>query len=402
MSSERARLTALYGGLLVLAGGILTGLVYLLVREGLGTSISTALTTTVPASALPSDWATPSPARSASPAPAESLPGVAPGEHVPALAITRQISDAAENAALNRLLTVSGIALLCFAVLSIALAWWMAGRVLRPVSVITTTARRLSGENLHERIALEAPPGELKELADTFDAMLGRIEQLVSAQQRFAANAAHELRTPLAVQRAAAEIGLADHPSPDRVAEIRTKLIQVADNSQHLIEELLLLAASDQGLQRSVPVALDSTVASVSATLADEAAAAGLTVRTDCEPLTVQGDDVLLEHLVRNLLINAVRYNHPGGSVRIRIRSGALEVSNTGPRIPSDSVHRLFEPFHRAQERRHAPGEGAGLGLSIVESIAHAHLATVTSRANRDGGLSIKVQFSPAARSDHL
>lgn len=402
MSSERARLTALYGGLLVLAGAILTGLVYLLVREGLGTSISTALTTTVPTSAMPKDWTTPSPAPTSSPAPAESLPGVAPGEHVPALAITRKISEAAENAALNRLLTVSGLALLCFAVLSIALAWWMAGRVLRPVSVITTTARRLSGENLHERIALKAPPGELKELADTFDAMLGRIEQLVSAQQRFAANAAHELRTPLAVQRAAAEIGLADHPTPERVAEIRTKLIQVADNSQHLIEELLLLAASDQGLQRSEPVALDSTVTTVAATLADEAAAAGLTVRTDCEPLTVRGDAVLLEHLVRNLLINAVRYNHPGGTVRIRIRADALEVSNTGPRIPSESVHRLFEPFHRAQERRHTPGEGAGLGLSIVESIAHAHLATVTSRANRDGGLSIRIQFSPAVRAEHL
>lgn len=401
MSSERARLTALYGGLLVLAGVILTGLVYLLVREGLGTSISTALTT-VPATELPKDWATASPAGPASPAPAESLPGVVPGEKVPSsLAITRQISDAAENAALNRLLTVSGIALLCFAVLSIALAWWMAGRVLRPVGVIATTARRLSGENLHERIALKAPPGELKELADTFDAMLGRIEQLVSAQQRFAANAAHELRTPLAVQRAAAEIGLADHPAPERVAEIRTKLIHVADKSEHLIEELLLLAASDQGLQRNEPVALDSTVATVVAALADEAAEAGLTVRTDGASLTVQGDDVLLEHLVRNLLINAVRYNHPGGTVRIRTRSGALEVANTGPRIPSESVHRLFEPFHRAQVRRHATGEGAGLGLSIVESIAHAHLATVTSRANRDGGLTIKVRFGAALRADH-
>ncbi|MEK8142895.1 HAMP domain-containing protein [Streptomyces sp. M10(2022)] len=119
-----------------------------------------------------------------------------PGKLLPTHAITRQISDAAEGAALNRLLTVSGIALLCFAVLSIALAWWMAGRVLRPVSVITASARRLSAENLHERIGLQAPPGELKELADTFDAMLGRIEQLVSAQQRFAANVAHELRTP--------------------------------------------------------------------------------------------------------------------------------------------------------------------------------------------------------------
>ncbi|MEK8142894.1 ATP-binding protein [Streptomyces sp. M10(2022)] len=156
---------------------------------------------------------------------------------------------------------------------------------------------------------------------------------------------------PLAVQRAAAEIGLADRPAPERVVEIRTKLIQVADNSEHLIEELLLLAASDQGLQRNEAVALDNTVSTVASTLADEAAEADITVQTDCEPLIVQGDDVLLEHLVRNLLINAVRYNHPGGTVRIRVRSGALEVSNTGPRIPSDSVHRLSS---RSTARRNA------------------------------------------------
>ncbi|GAA1361531.1 sensor histidine kinase [Streptomyces beijiangensis] len=398
MSSERVRLTALYGGLLVLAGAILTTLVYFLVRSGLGASISTAITT-VPARAMPSGSATQVPLQSASPA--QLIPGVSASKPPIALAMNRQLSEAAENATLHRLLTVSGIALACFAALSIALAWWMAGRVLRPVAVITTTARRLSGENLHERIALQAPPGELKELADTFDAMLGRIEQLVSAQQRFAANAAHELRTPLAVQRAAAEIGLADDPTPQRVAEIRTKLIQVADNSEHLIEELLLLAASDQGLQRSEPVALESTVSAVVAALADEAARADITVHTDLEPLSVQGDSVLLEHLVRNLLINAVRYNHQGGTVRIRTRPGTLEVSNTGPLIPTGSVDRLFEPFQRAQERRHAPGEGAGLGLSIVESIAQAHLATVTGRPNAGGGLTIQVRFSPVAEPDH-
>ncbi|WP_329117820.1 sensor histidine kinase [Streptomyces sp. NBC_01465] len=400
MSSERVRLTALYGGLLVLAGGLLTALVYFLVRSGLGTSISTAITT-VPTRALTEAEAEAMRSPYASASPAQPMPGVTPGKRSMALAVTHQLSKAAEDATLHRLLTVSGIALVCFAAVSIALAWWMAGRVLRPVAVITTTARRLSGENLHERIALKAPPGELKELADTFDAMLGRIEQLVSAQQRFAANAAHELRTPLAVQRAAAEIGLADEPTPQRVAEIRAKLIQVADNSEHLIEELLLLAASDQGLQRREPVQLANTAATVVETLAAEAAGAGITVETDLEPLEVQGDEVLLEHLVRNLLINAVRYNHRGGSVRIRTREGVLEVSNTGPLIPAGSVDRLFEPFQRAQERRHAPGEGAGLGLSIVESIAQAHLATVTGRSNAGGGLTIKVRFTAAAAPDH-
>ena len=125
-------------------------------------------------------------------------------------------------------------------------------------------------------------------------------------------------------------------------------------------------------------------------------------MHTDLEPLDVQGDKVLLEHLVRNLLINAVRYNHQGGTVRIRIREGALEVSNTGPLIPTGSVDCLFEPFQRVQERRHTPGEGAGLGLSIVESIAQAHQATVTGSPNAGGGLTIRVQFTPAGRSGPL
>lgn len=197
--SERARLTALYTGLLVLAGALLTGVVYVLVQEGMYSSISMAVTTAVPArrlEQLPSPWPTAFATGMPSAAPASPAPSagtVVPSE---ALAITRTMSDAAESAALDRLLTVSVTVLVCYAVLSVALAWWTAGRVLRPIAVITDTARRLSGENLHERIALDAPPGELKRLADTFDGMLGRMERLVSAQQRFAANAAHELRTP--------------------------------------------------------------------------------------------------------------------------------------------------------------------------------------------------------------
>ncbi|MBK3589795.1 HAMP domain-containing protein, partial [Streptomyces sp. MBT57] len=187
MNSERTRLTALYGGLLVLAGVLLMGLVYVLVSEGLYSSVMTAVVPTVPAAEL---------GESAAPAlPSSSWAQttvIQPGQY----AVARKVSTAAGDAALNQLLTVSGISLAVYSALSVALAWWMAGRVLRPVGVITARARRLSGSNLHERIALQAPPGELKELADTFDGMLDRIEQLVAARQRFAANAAHELRTP--------------------------------------------------------------------------------------------------------------------------------------------------------------------------------------------------------------
>ncbi|MEV0370375.1 ATP-binding protein [Streptomyces sp. NPDC050636] len=414
--SERVQLTGLYGGLLVLAGAMLIGLVYFLVRQGLYSTLITAVTTAAPIRPGP---LAPSGATTGIPVPARTMAPAspAPGTHLPfgdggLYSATRNITDAAEQAALSRLLTVSLIALLLFAVISVALAWWMAGRVLRPVSVITSTARRLSAANLHERIALDAPPGELKHLADTFDGMLDRIEHLVSAQQRFAANAAHELRTPLAVQRAAAEIGLAD-PDPANVRRIRGKLIEVAEDSEQLIEGLLLLSVSDQGLQRREPVALGALTATVAAEYADDAWQRGLTIATDTLPraleeqgappssavgtdtcpLTVDGDPVLLAHLVRNLVANAVRHNQPDGRITVRVDGRTLEITNTGPAVPADSIPYLFEPFRRLEERRHAPGEGAGLGLSIVASIARAHAATATAHPNPGGGLTVRVVF---------
>ncbi|MFD0418081.1 ATP-binding protein [Streptomyces sp. NPDC127108] len=404
---ERARLTALYGVLLVLAGALLTGVVYVLVRQGLYSSISTAVTTAVPGTRMDSDsfgppWAMPTQGVTAAPARPVKL-----SDTVPAQAVTR-VSDAAGEAALGRLLSVSVIVLAVYVVLSVALAWWMAGRVLRPVAVITESARRLSGSNLHERIALDAPPGELKQLADTFDAMLDRIERLVGAQQRFAANAAHELRTPLAVQRAAAEIGLAGEPPPQDVARIRTKLISVADDSERLIEGLLLLATADapsgpegpgRALERHEPVALDVTAHEVADALADEAARRDVTVAVRTAPLTVHGDGVLLERLVHNLVANAVRHNVPtGGRVEVTTTSDGVTVTNTGPDIPPATVTHLFEPFHRLRPRTHAHGEGAGLGLSIVTAIARAHGGTTEAEANgTGGGLRVRVRFPQSA-----
>nr|WP_202462196.1 ATP-binding protein [Streptomyces sp. SID8374] len=374
--------------MLVLAGVLLMGLVYVLVSDGLYSSVMTAVAPAVPASRLDaasapllptSDWA--------------QTTVIQPGQY----AVARKVSTAAGDAVLHQLLTVSALSLAVYSALSVALAWWMAGRVLRPVGVITARARRLSGSNLHERIALKAPPGELKELADTFDGMLDRIEQLVAARQRFAANAAHELRTPLAVQRAAAEIGLADDPPPEKVAWIRDKLIDTADNSEQLIEGLLLLAVSDEGLRRRERVALDATTATATEALAAEAEERDVTVDVEARPVSVQGDPVLLDHLVHNLVANALRHNHPGGTVRVRVGPGGLEVANTGPVVDPAALPLLFEPFRRAQARRHAPGEGAGLGLSIVASVARAHGGDVGATANPGGGLTARVTLPTCA-----
>ncbi|MFZ3498328.1 sensor histidine kinase [Streptomyces sp. 5.8] len=410
LHSERARLTVLYGSLLLLAGGGLIALINILLRNGLYSRISGAVTTTniVPATPRGQGTLPPTIPGQRLPIPAEKLDsGATPSpEQLEQWRATRNLTAAVEQATLHELLIVSLLALAVFAVLSIWLAWWMAGRVLRPVGVITETARRLSGANLHERIGLKAPPGELKRLADTFDGMLDRMEDLVGAQRRFAANAAHELRTPLAVQRAAAEIGLAGEPPPEKVARIRSKLIEVADSSQHLVESLLLLAVSEEGLEATEPVDLaglaEAELAGIEGTVPQD-----LVVVRDLGPLTVAGDRTLLGHLVRNLLANAVRHNRAGGRLEVATsREGVLTVSNTGPVIEPADVPRLLEPFRRRAERQHTAGEGAGLGLSIVASIARAHGAELTARANPapGGGLMVRVWFPaeppapPAAR----
>ncbi|MDX2392484.1 MULTISPECIES: ATP-binding protein [unclassified Streptomyces] len=449
LHSERARLTALYGTLLVLAGGGLVALVNVLLRKGLGSRVNGAVTTVMPG--VPVRAGDPLPDETAF-VPAQKLPpGVAPTDaQLARWAATKNVSRAAEQAALHELTVVSLVALALFAVLSVWLAWWMAGRVLRPVGVITEKARRLSGANLHERIALQGPPGELKRLADTFDGMLDRMEGLVTAQRRFAANAAHELRTPVAVQRAAAEIGLAGDPGPQKVARIRERLIAVADSSEHLIESLLLLAVSEEGLESAEPVDLaalaETELAAVFPPGGPSAGPSGgpstgpsagssggptagpsaeptagptagpgeapgevsdaappappaPTVVRDLAPLTVSGDGALLGHLVRNLLANAVRHNRGGGRVSVVTSAdGVLTVSNTGPQIAAADVPRLLEPFRRRAERRHTAGEGAGLGLSIVASIARAHGAELLAEANPEpaGGLTVRVRFPVA------
>lgn len=350
----RTRLTGLYGGLILLAGAGLIALIYTLIRPGLRHTFENAM----PATRF----------------------DVPPGTASATQTTLSPQALVAERQTLEHLVTVSVIAFAVFAVLSVTLAWWMAGRALRPVHAITATARRLSAQNLHERIQLTGPQDELKELADTFNQMLDRIEATIGAQQRFVANAAHELRTPLAIQRAAVEIGLTD---PDQTERVRTEMLTVIDRSERLIDGLLLLATSDQGLHEREEVALDQVAEAVAAEYPGA-------VDLDMEPCPILGDQVLLTHLVRNLVANANQY---GNDVTVRVRPGLLEVTNTGPVIDPDIVPQLFEPFRRLHPRSHRRGEGAGLGLSIVASIARAHQATITAKPNPGGGLRVRAGF---------
>jgi signal transduction histidine kinase len=301
---------------------------------------------------------------------------------------------------IQTILLVSGIALAILGVLAAVLGWLLAGRVMRPVHRITTTARRLEAEQLDRRINLDGPPDELKELADTFDGMLDRLAGSFDSQRRFVANASHELRTPLAVQRTLIEVAMADPTASPELLRLGTHLLHTNERSERLIEGLLVLARSDRGLRNREPVRLDRIVALVVASAADLAADAGVTLRSELMPRAVAGDASLLERLVTNVVHNAIHYNERGGTVVVRVaETPALVITNTGPRVPAESVSALFEPFRRLDRDRTAHRTGAGLGLSIVRSVARAHDGAADATPNPGGGLRIEVNLPVAALS---
>ncbi|MER5319256.1 sensor histidine kinase [Streptosporangium roseum] len=353
MTTVRVRLTLIYSGLFLLTSVVLMVTVSLLLRQALRTRIERLSVT--PA------------------APMAPVRGMPVDRLAPLPALVDDVIDYQWG--------VTTLTVVIMALVSVVVGWLVAGRILRPVHRITATARRLSVSNLHERIALTGPKDELKELADTFDAMLDRLERSVEGQRRFIANASHELRTPLAVQRAAIEIGL-----PEDVGEIRDKLLLHNHRTEKLIDALLVLAQAEHGLDNRKPVALDQVVRSVLA----EGGSDDVTVTVRTEPFVVHGDPVLLNRLVTNLVDNAIRYNHSGGTVGITLSHGVLTVRNTGPEVPKERFGDLFEPFRRLHTTRE---QGAGLGLSIVASIAKAHGADVRASPNPGGGLELVVAF---------
>ena len=310
-----------------------------------------------------------------------------------------QLGTTISSTLVRQLLLYSALALAVLILLAFGLGWWLAGQALRPVHEMAAAARRLSSANLHQRLPLHQPRDELRDLGESFNALLDRLSAAFASQQRFVANAAHELRTPLAIQRATIQIGLGEPAPADDLAEVRDDLLTVNRRHEKLIDGLLLLARGERGLAQLDPVDLVDVAQDVLPPLAAQARQRGveLTVRT--EPVVVDGDAVLLGQLLTNLLQNAIRYNHDGGRVEVRVARSCIVVSNTGPVDPADAIDDLFEPFRRLHADRTGSATGAGLGLSIVRSIASAHDGTVTARPNGNGGgLTVRVGL-PARQS---
>ena len=303
---------------------------------------------------------------------------------------------------LHQLLIDLGIALAIVAIVSMGLGWLVAGRALRPLQTITKAARAISSTNLHRRLSLSGPNDELRELGDTFDDLLERLERSFAAQRQFVANASHELRTPLTLERAVIEVALADPAAT--TADLRAtceRVLAIGEQQERMIEALLTLARSERGLDQRRVFDLSASVRDVLGSRRPEIAARELRLEDDPGHALTSGDPRLVERLVANLLDNAIRHNRAGGWIRIATAADSgeavLSVANSGPVVPEDQVERLFEPFRRLGPARSAGEDGHGLGLSIVAAIAGVHGARTTVQAPREGGLEITVRF-PGAR----
>ncbi|WP_431967351.1 sensor histidine kinase [Actinacidiphila sp. bgisy160] len=275
-----------------------------------------------------------------------------------------------------------------------AAGWWVAGRLLRPLTKITRTAERVAGSTLHQRISLEAPPGEVKTLADSFDHMLERLDESFAGQGRFIANAAHELKTPLALNRTLVEVAMNRRDATASLRHLGEDLLRVNARQERLIDALLALARSDSGTVERLPTDLRLVAETVLDASAAAAREAGIALRGDLDVAPLQGDPTLLEQLARNLVDNAIRYNHHGGTVRVITRfspeAAVLTVTNTGPSIAPHEVPTLFQPFRRLTDRV-GSAKGSGLGLSIVQAIAHTHGGEAEATPRPEGGLTISV-----------
>ena len=379
----RIRLTLLYGGMFLIAGILLLSIIYLLAAQAVRTG-NEPLYKIVDFTDLKV---------SSSTCPVVDNGGLSLSDFNAAIS---DCMDHQRKVALDNLLSRSLLALLGLAVIAFAFGYAMAGRVLSPLGRITRTARAVAGSDLSRRIELDGPDDELKELADTFDDMLERLQRAFTAQQRFVGNASHELRTPLAINRTLLEVHLSDPGAPVELQQLGKTLLATNERSELLVEGLLLLARSDNQIVERKPVDLAEVAGQAIDQVHAEAESKGVEVRGTREAAVVQGNGVLLERIALNLVQNAVRYNVAGQGwveVATAVENGqaVLVVTNTGPVVPAYEVDNLFEPFRRLRTERTGSDKGVGLGLSIARSVARAHGGHISAQPREGGGLVMRV-----------
>ncbi|WP_234338150.1 sensor histidine kinase [Streptomyces sp. NRRL F-5727] len=368
--SVRWRFTSLYAGLFLASGVVMLAVVAAFAGGSLDAAPGPESSGTGPGS----DWEG---------APAAALERIAALEHQLAAAQDRQT---------RQLLLGSAVGLLVMGALSLLLGWYAAGRVLRPLSAMTTATRRISADNLHERLAVGGPHDELRDLGDTIDELLTRLEGSFAAQRRFVADASHELRTPLATMRAAVDVTLAKPgPLPDQTRVLAGRVRTELDQVDSLLDGLLTLARAQHELPDPEAVPLGRLAADA---LAAQRQPVERTLDDGAPEARVRGNRTLLRRLVENLVDNAVVHNEPGGWVLVRLRADTaaveLVVENGGKVLSTDQAAELTRPFRRGGPGR-TGGTGSGLGLAIVAAVTEAHGGRLVLHPREDGGLRVAV-----------
>jgi signal transduction histidine kinase len=389
----RLRLAVLYGSLFFLSGAVLLGIIYAGVAHTHGVYSKAFPAPVIRTEVHGAPSGIPPGGVGGAGEKVEGTPHASPG------AAAVRVFDPGQHGADVRVLAfVSLIALVAMAALSMGLGWLVAGRVLRPLRTITGAAREISATDLHRRLALAGPDDEFKELGDTFDGLLERLDASFQAQRQFVANASHELRTPLARLKTLAQVALADpNASVESLRAAHDRVLASEQQLEQLIDALLSLAGGERGLAHRQPVDLTALVGKVVDERRDEIESRGLQLHSTLDPADVEGDSQLLERLVANLIDNAIRHNLAGGGIEVSAATTAgvavLSVANDGPAIPVEELERLQAPFERLGAAR--TGDGHGLGLSIVHAIVAAHEAQLTISARPEGGLAVEARFPP-------
>lgn len=385
----RLRMTVLYGGLFLLSGAAL-----LAIASGLVVGSSSRAVRAAPGQAYPATGGQGS--TQAALARAQ--------QRIQSLQTALANQDAARAGISHELLIASLIALGIMVAISVLLGWIFAGRSLRPLRLITATARRISEDNLDQRLAFSGPDDELKDLADTFDGLLERLEAAFAAQRRFVANASHELRTPLATMRASLDVAMGKPgPMSPAMVALSTRLRAQLDRTDELLEGLLVLARVQHGgLPDLDVVAVGGVLTEAVAARSADIDAAGLSVRQDGEcVLPVTGSEVMLRRMLDNIIDNAIVHNAQHGWIAVSTwagpDTGRIVVENGGPVLEQAQVSQLGQPFRRLGADRVSSDRGSGLGLSIVAAIAAAHRGSLELRARPEGGLQVIITLPLAA-----
>jgi signal transduction histidine kinase len=376
--SVRLRLSALYGGLFVACGAGLLVITYLLVSQSTRHRPPGGVVSGHPFTGL-----------------GQAERTVEIGRIAAALGYQNRVD-------LHQLLIESAIALAAMAALSVALGWVVAGHVLSPLRTITARTRRISEQSLHERLALSGPHDELRQLADTIDELLARLEAAFDAQRRFVANASHELRTPLAMMRTRLDVAIAKPDGvPPQTQTLSAGLRHDLDRADALLESFLALARAQHGtLIDPTLVSLDQIVAHALAARQDQIAELELEVRTSLGHVSVAGSETLLARMVENVIENSVRHNEPHGFIDIACETGGeaarVVVASGGPVLDEASVAKLALPFRRLAAERTRAQNGHGLGLSIVAAVTDAHGGSLELHARPGGGLCVEIALPSA------